>query len=294
MEENQEKETLWERLQHNYRLTIMNHETFEEVGTYRLSLLNVYVALSVVVVIVAIFVILMMAFTPAKRMIPGFDNSGGNEKLRMLNDHVDSLEEIHAANEIYIQAFKNRLEGNVQTIDDIPPEVEAPKNTTIEIGDNEADEILRREVEMEEIGEAARSGNRGNTVPKDTPLEQMYFTAPMSGEISARFLSPKDHYGVDIIAPKNTPVKAIMDGWVIASDWTVETGNTIGIQHTNEIITWYKHNSVLLKKAGAYVKAGEAVAIVGNTGDLTDGPHLHFELWHRGKAVDPEDYINFN
>ena len=84
-----------------------------------------------------------------------------------------------------------------------------------------------------------------------------------------------------------------MDGYVISSDWTLATGNTIGIQHTNDIITWYKHNSSLLKKAGDYVKAGEAVAIIGNTGDLTDGPHLHFELWHSGKAVDPEDYIQF-
>ena len=293
MEENQQKETLWQRLQHNYRLTVMNHETFEEVGTYKLSLLNFYVALSVVAVVVAIFVILMMAFTPAKRLIPGFEYSKDDGELIRVNAELDSLEDLHAANETYINAFKNRLEANVQTAADIPTNVEQAKDTPVEIEDNEADEILRREVEMNEIGEVARKGSTGAVVAKETPLEQMYFTSPLSGEISARFLETKDHYGTDIIAPKNTPVKAVMDGWVISSDWTLETGNTIGIQHTNDIITWYKHNSVLLKKAGAYVKAGEAVAIVGNTGDLTDGPHLHFELWHRGKAVDPEDYIQF-
>lgn len=293
MEENQQKETLWQRLQHNYRLTVMNHETFEEVGTYKLSLLNFYVALSVVAVVVAIFVILMMAFTPAKRLIPGFENMSDDGELIRLNAELDSLEEIRAANEVYIKAFQNRLEANVQTADDLPPEVETTKETTIEVEDNEADEILRREVEMNKIGQVARQGNTGGVVAKGTPLEQMYFTSPLSGEISARFLEPKNHYGTDIIAPKNTPVKAVMDGWVISSDWTLATGNTIGIQHTNDVITWYKHNSVLLKKAGAYVKAGEAVAIIGNTGDLTDGPHLHFELWHRGKAVDPEDYIQF-
>ena len=293
MEENQQKETLWQRLQHNYRLTVMNHETFEEVGTYKLSLLNFYVALSVVAVVVAIFVILMMAFTPAKRLIPGFEYSKDDGELIRVNAELDSLEDLHAANETYINAFKNRLEANVQTAADIPTNVEQAKDTPVEIEDNEADEILRREVEMNEIGEVARKGSTGAVVAKETPLEQMYFTSPLSGEISARFLETKDHYGTDIIAQKNTAVKAVMDGWVISADWTLETGNTIGIQHTNVIITWYKHNFFLLKKAGAYVKAGEAVAIVGNTGDLTDGPHLHFELWHRGKAVVPEDYIQF-
>ena len=293
MEENQKKETLWQRLQHNYRLTVMNHETFEEVGTYKLSLLNLYVALSFVAVIVAILVILLMAFTPAKQLIPGFEISKDDGELMRLSAQVDSLEEIRANNEIYINAFKNRLEANVQTADDIPREEPTTKEEITEVEESEADEILRREVEMEDISQVARKGSTGATVAKGTPLEQMYLTSPLSGEISARFLDTKDHYGIDIIAPKNTPVKAVMDGWVISSDWTLETGNTLGIQHTNDVITWYKHNSVLLKKAGSYVKAGEAVAIIGNTGDLTDGPHLHFELWHRGKAVDPEDYIQF-
>lgn len=293
MEENQQKETLWQRLQHNYRLTVMNHETFEEVGTYKLSLLNFYVALSVVAVVVAIFVVLIMAFTPAKQFIPGFENAGNDGELMRLSAELDSLEEIRAANEIYINAFKNRLEGNVQTAEDLPPDVEPTKETSIKVEESEADEILRREVEMNEIGEVARKGSAGATVASGTPLEQMYFTSPLSGEISARFLETKDHFGTDIVAPKNTPVKAVMDGHVISSDWTLATGNTIGIQHTNDIITWYKHNSSLLKKAGDYVKAGEAVAIIGNTGELTDGPHLHFEMWHGGKAVDPEDYIQF-
>ena len=99
--------------------------------------------------------------------------------------------------------------------------------------------------------------------------------------------------GRDVLAPKNTAIKAAMDGFIFFSDWTLETGNTLGIQHSNNAITFYKHNSVLLKKAGSYVKAGEAVAIIGNTGTLTDGPHLHFELWHKGKPVDPEEYIKF-
>ena len=103
----------------------------------------------------------------------------------------------------------------------------------------------------------------------------------------------QDHNGLDILAPKNTPIKAVMDGVVILSDWTLETGNTIGIMHDNQVMSFYKHNSSLLKKNGAIVRAGEAIAIIGNTGTLSSGPHLHFELWYKGKPVDPSRYINF-
>jgi len=127
----------------------------------------------------------------------------------------------------------------------------------------------------------------------DIPLEQLFFIPPITGRMSEGFMPDKKHYGVDILAPKNTPIKAVMDGYVITSDWTLETGNTIGIQHANGIVTFYKHNSALLKKTGSLVKAGEAVAIIGNTGTLSDGPHLHFELWHKGKPINPIDFINF-
>jgi len=121
----------------------------------------------------------------------------------------------------------------------------------------------------------------------------MYFTSPLNGEVAAAFMPDKGHYGIDILAPKNTAIKAAMDGYVFFSDWTLETGNTIGIQHTNNVITFYKHNATLLKKAGNFVRAGEGVAIIGNTGELTNGPHLHFELWHKGKPVDPGEYVDF-
>ena len=149
---------------------------------------------------------------------------------------------------------------------------------------------MREEIELLEQKEK-------NQVPEnavnDAPLEQLFFVPPITGRMSEGFMADKKHYGVDILAPKNTPVKAVMDGYVITSDWTLETGNTIGIQHANNIVTFYKHNSALLKKTGSFVKAGEAVAIIGNTGTLSDGPHLHFELWHKGKPINPIDFINF-
>ena len=135
-----------------------------------------------------------------------------------------------------------------------------------------------------------------NTSPKSgrlTPADYRFLMPPISGVVSSYFDPEKDHLGVDILAPHDTPVKAIWDGHVIMADWTLETGYTIGIQHSDDMISFYKHNASLLKKNGAFVRAGEAIAIIGNTGKLTSGPHLHFELWLQGKPVDPTNYIDF-
>ena len=198
--------------------------------------------------------------------------------------------------ERYNEGIRRMLVGEVEYAPDAPPD--APSNSIASekpVEKVESDELLRQEVEMEEIRSATGDQDNApvNVSPRDVPLEQMYFTPPVSGSISLQFDPETDHIGVDIIAPKNTPIKAALDGWIIASDWTLETGNTIAIQHTNNIVSFYKHNSALLKKTGDYVRAGEAIAIIGNTGELTDGPHLHFELWHRGKPVNPEDFVNF-
>lgn len=293
-EEQAGKKSLMERLQHTYRLVIMNNETFEEIGSYRLSLLNVYIALSTLMVLVAILVVSLIVFTPLKRLVPGYGDVSSHPELIHLNREIDSLSEALEAQQVYTESFRKILVGDVETIQEVPEEEYQPGDSTLQVDRIKEDEILRREVELEEIQEIAQLTKANNFSSRDLPLEQMYFTLPLSGEVSAGFAPDKKHYGVDVLAPKNTAIKAVMDGWVIASDWTLETGNTIGIQHANNIVTFYKHNSVLLKEIGSFVKAGEAVAIIGNTGTLSDGPHLHFELWSKGVPVDPAQYINFN
>ena len=126
-----------------------------------------------------------------------------------------------------------------------------------------------------------------------TSLKQMQFTSPVIGETSAGFNRNSQHYGIDIIAPKGTPIKSITNGVVIFSDWTMKTGNTIVIKHDNDLISVYKHNEKLLRHSGDVVKSGEAIAIIGNTGELTSGPHLHFELWYRQKPLNPKKFIRF-
>jgi murein DD-endopeptidase MepM/ murein hydrolase activator NlpD len=210
---------------------------------------------------------------------------------------LDSLEQLTAAQERYNEGIRRMLVGEVEYAPDAPPKNRKKEDLAIpEAKKSEAEEQLRSEVEMDIVREATGQSQPNapvNVSPREVPLEQMYFTPPLGGSISATFDPEKNHFGVDVVAPKNTPVKATMDGWVISSDWTLETGNTVAIQHTNNIVSFYKHNSALLKKAGSYVRAGEAIAIIGNTGELTDGPHLHFELWHRGKPVNPTDFVNF-
>lgn len=294
--EHDKERSFLEKLRHNYRLVVMNNETFEEIGSYKLTLLNVYIFLSTIVVVVALVVVSLIAFTPLKRYLPGYGDIKANEELSRINKELQELEKLHSEHNAYFDNVQRMLVGDVQKAEDVPETVPETKDSTLseeDVVNAEIDEQIRLEIEQNEIGAVARRSRATNFSPRDVPLEQLFFSPPISGEISAGFMPDKKHFGVDILAPKNTAIKATMDGYVFLSDWTVETGNTIGIQHANNIITFYKHNSNLLKKVGSYVKAGEAVAIIGNTGTLSNGPHLHFELWHKGKAIDPTEYINF-
>lgn len=282
-----------ERLQHTYRLIIMNNETFEEIGSYRLSLLNAYILASMLAVSVAAVVITLIVFTPLKRMIPGYGDVRRDQELMRIYQQLDSMEQIVEAHRIYTENFRKMLIAEVDTFVQ-KPETLAGEDDSLElvaIGPSEEEELLREEVALEEL--SANVARAVNVAPREVPIEQLYFVPPLRGEVSAGFMPDKKHFGIDILAPRNTPVKAAMDGWVVFSDWTLETGNTLAIQHPNNILTFYKHNSSLLKHVGDYVRAGEAVAIIGNTGALTTGPHLHFELWYKGKPVNPVDYITF-
>ena len=292
--ENTGQKSFMEKVRHNYRLVIMNNETFEEVGSYKLSLLNVYILLSSVIVFVALLVLLLIIFTPIKRYIPGYGDVKEHAELLRLNEQLKEMEETISAHEAYTDNFKRILVGDVQAVDEGEDAVVNVPDSLLQVERIKEDEILRKEVALEEqFHEQELMNKMTNFSPSGLSLQKMYFIPPVSGIISAGFNAQSGHYGVDVMAPRNTPVKAVLDGYVFSSDWTLETGNTIGIQHGNNLISFYKHNSALLKKTGSFVKAGEAIAIIGNSGTLSSGPHLHFELWHHGKAVNPEDFMQF-
>jgi murein DD-endopeptidase MepM/ murein hydrolase activator NlpD len=291
-----------ERLRSTYRLTIANPETFEELGSFNISLLIVYTALSSALVLFMILVISLIVFTPVKRYIPGYGDSAQLSELYALQSKIDAMESTIEANQTYNDKFRAMLTDDVETAKEVPKEdVTAMSDSLTSIGAIEEEMELRSDFEsnggsiLSQLGggSASAEAKAVNYVSRDKPLEEMFFVSPLNGDIIKGMRPSEQHFGVDIVAPKNTPIKAVMDGVVIAADFTAETGNSITIMHANNVVSIYKHNSSLLKKAGQFVKAGEAIAIIGNTGTLTSGPHLHFELWYKGRTMDPTEYVGF-
>jgi murein DD-endopeptidase MepM/ murein hydrolase activator NlpD len=284
-----------------YRLVVLNNETFEEVGSYKLSIFNFYVAMSALFVGFTMLGMLLIAFTPMKKIIPGYGGYGSERAVFNLYDKVENLEQKQAANEIYIKNLSKRLIGSIETEKDVPKPTAstvpdsnintAPSAEELEIRASGGGDIFtadnNKDAKPDISGKAIRVSGRNDR------LESMFLQSPVGGEVILGFSLEKKHFGVDISAQKNTAIKAIADGFIIASDWTLETGNTITVQHANNVVSFYKHNSSLLKKTGDKVKVGEAIAIIGNTGEHSSGPHLHFELWKDGKAVNPQEYIRF-
>ena len=294
-DENKEEKGLMEKLRHNYRLIVMNNETFEEVGSYRLSLLNVYIIVSTIIVFVALIVISTIIFTPVKRYIPGYGDAKEHAELLKMNRKLQEMEEELNAQRAYTDNFRKILVGDIEMEEATEITDNALPDSQLNVERIKEDDLLRKEIELDEQIQARELlSQTSNFAADEIPIEQMYFVPPINGLIGAAFQPDKKHYGIDIAAPRNTAVKAIMDGFVITSDWTLETGHTIGIQHSNNLISFYKHNSELLKRTGSSVKAGEAVAIIGNSGTMSSGPHLHFEIWYKGKPVNPTDYIIFD
>jgi murein DD-endopeptidase MepM/ murein hydrolase activator NlpD len=279
-----------------YRLVILNNETFEEVGSYRLSLMNLYVSISSLLVGFTLLVVALIVFTPLKRFIPGYGGIGSQRDAYELMIRVDSLERALAANEVYINNFRKMLTDDVEKMENMPKgTIPAAKDSNYNMDPSEAEMKIRAGGGPDfDPNEKNTEGGKAILVStRNERLESMYLVAPINGSISLAFSFDKKHYGIDILAPKNTPVKACADGFVISSDWTLETGNTIAVQHANNVVSFYKHNSTLLKKVGDRVKSSEAIAIIGNTGEQTNGPHLHFELWQDGKPVNPQEYMRF-
>jgi len=280
------------KLRDKYRLVVMNNETYEERLSFRLSRLNVFlltVTISIVLITLTIFII---AFTPIREYIPGYLDVNIPGKLYRLEQRADSLETALRSKDIYLQNIKNIIEGK-EIVDTIRPERDASINyDSITIESSPEDSILRAEYdaqtrynlflfEAEDLYDGALN------------ISEIVFFTPVDGIIINKFNLAEKHYGVDIAASNEAIIKSVMDGTVIFSDWTSETGHTIAIQHSGNFISIYKHNSTLLQRTGSFIKAGEPIAISGDSGELTSGPHLHFELWHNGTPVDPEEYMTF-
>jgi len=278
-----------------YRMVIRNTRDNADLVSYRLTPINVYVALSTLLVVVALIVYLIIAFTPLREYIPGYGSVVQQEEVAELRHTLTELGSLVEAQDLYIENMKRTVLGKATTVDSVEDRT-AIVAATIDPLPPSAEELqLRRDMEQERRGQRDQAATAPLPSPgsDDVPLAQVYLVPPVNGEISAAFNLINEHTGVDILAPRNTAIKATRAGIVFMAEFTNANGNVIGIQHDNNLISFYKHNAQLLKEVGDRVRAGEAIAIIGDTGTQSSGPHLHFELWHEGRVVDPGEYVSF-
>ncbi|MFD2822523.1 M23 family metallopeptidase [Lacinutrix iliipiscaria] len=284
---NQKKEKkIAKKLLHKYRLVILNEDTFEERLSFKLTRLNVFVLLAISSIFLVAATTVLIAFTPLKEYIPGYSSTALKKKATILNHKTDSLEKVIAVNERYFSSIKKVLHGELSSIDfnrDSIIEAAKLEVSEINLSPTKEDSLLREKVDKEDKYNLFESATKANFV----------LFPPVNGTITETYNAKEKHYAVDIVVPKDTPIKATADGTVIFADWTTGTGHVILIEHSHGLISVYKHNASLTKAQGDLVKSGEVIAMSGNTGELTTGPHLHFELWSDGYPINPTNFIDF-
>jgi len=292
-EQKKKKKTPWYyKLRNKYRLVISNEETYEEEFSFRISRLNAFVTIGTSAILLIVMTSFLIAFTPLREYIPGYTDVTLRKRVVELERLTDSLETDFRQKSIYIQHIKNIIDGKEITDDTIGLAVENDKYQEIQYTRSVEDSLLRQAYENETSYDLYY--NEAEKLATSAYQRRSYnFFNPLKGIITNEFDLARQHFGIDIVSKQNEAVKAALDGTVIFTGWTVETGHVIGIQHQGKFISIYKHNSVLLKQQGNIVKAGEPIAIVGESGELSTGPHLHFELWYNGTPVNPRDYIAF-
>lgn len=284
----QKKKSLADRLKDKFRLIVYNDSSFEEIWYIRLTRINIVILTSSLVILVVVGIFALTAFTGIRQLIPGYPDENLRRTIHMNAVRLDSLENEIRMRDQYFQNIRSLVAGeeppNPVSIGDTNIEPES-----FEFSRSMEDSLLRIQIEQEEQYNLLTLSEQRSP----TDLAGIHFFAPIRGLVTLPFNASENHFGTDIVAAPNEVVKATLDGTVIMAAWTVETGYVIHIQHENNLVSVYKHNSELLKQAGNIVKAGDAIAIIGNSGELTTGPHLHFELWHNGTAIDPQSYIVF-
>lgn len=279
------------RIKNKFRLVIMNDSTFEEKASFVLTPLNVFVFVGVLALFLIVLVSYIIAFTPLREYIPGYADVNMRRNIKTLALRVDSLDRELHNKEMNIANFADiLLDKKVNPKITANPKDSTKKYDKLTLSPSIDDSLMRAEIESQSKYSLAL----GDESSAKSGIRNFFFFVPLKGVVTDSYKSGTSHYGVDIVAPENEAIKATLDGTVILAAWTSETGYVIQVQHENNLVSIYKHNSVLLKKVGDKVNAGEAIAIIGNSGELSTGPHLHFELWFNGLPVDPQEYMSFN
>ncbi len=285
------KRSFLQRLKNKYKLVILNDDTFEEKASFTLTRLNVFVLGSVLAVILIGITSSMFIYTPLKEYIPGYADVSLRSDLNLMIRKSDSLENAQKAKDLYFENLRNIINGTVGDA------IADNKNNKPSLSDsiNLATNRPKEEAKLREMIESVGEYDLAEDAQKATRqgIAAYTFFTPIKGLLTEKYNPTSSHYGLDIAARRDEAIKATLSGTIIFSSFTSENGYVIAIQHANNLVSFYKHASVLLKKVGNFVRAGEAIAIVGDTGELSNGPHLHFEIWYNGSPVNPAEYMAF-
>jgi len=268
----------------SYRIILYNETTLHEEKSYRATKTNLIALFGGLVFLIAAVVFVLLVYTPLKRFLPATGDSMYSNELKKSALKLDSIRNLLEERSEYFVSIRNIMEGNIDA--EVKPVDTVLKKQKDDYAKSKHDSILQTLIELEEKQTlTAVIGEPGSE------KRNMTFFIPVKGVVTNGF--SMEHLGIDIAAKDGEPVLSTLPGTVILATWSLETGNVIQVQHENNLVSIYKHNSRLLKKAGDKVEAGEPIAIIGNSGELTSGTHLHFELWENGRPVNPETYIAY-
>ena len=288
--EKRKKPILIRNLRKRYHLRVQDEVSLQDRVFPKISKIRVYIMGIISVCLLIVGTTILIAFTDLRKFIPGYSDADMIPMIYEMNRRADSLEYVSHIQENYIENLRNILTGNIAMPDTAQQTPSSVSIENIRYAPSREDSILRSEIEGIKDYTLLERGGTG----KLSTFADQNFVLPVLGGIPTSYFSRVNrHYGIDIAGKTGSPVLSTLDGTVIFNEWAVETGHVLVIQHKNDVISVYKHNSSLLKKAGDYVKAGDPIAIIGNSGEITTGTHLHFEIWYKGIPLNPEDYLIF-
>ena len=277
----------FKKLFNDYKVVVSSEDTFEEKFAFKASKINVFVLMLVYSVILISFTISIVFYTQIRELVPGYSSSDLLNRAIYLTQKTDSLERQIELNNKFYKSIEDVLSGKTDEFierDNIPIDSSLNDKNLFSISPNSEDSILRNYVDNQD---------KFNLTKNELVIENKMFFSPIKGDITQTFNFEENHFAIDIAADIGTPVKSILDGKILFSEWSVDTGHVIIVDHGDNIVSVYKHNSKSLKEQNDFVQAGEVIAYSGNQGSLSSGPHLHFELWKNGTPIDPEPLLNF-
>ena len=287
MKNKKENKGFFKKLFNDYKVVVSSEDTFEEKFAFKASKINIFVLMLVYSVILISFTISIVFFTQLRELVPGYSSSDLLNRAFYLTQKTDSLERQIELNNKFYKSIEDVLSGKTDEFierDNIPIDSSLNDKNLFSISPNSEDSILRNYVD---------SQDKFNLTKNELVIENKMFFSPIKGDITQTFNFEENHFAIDIAADIGTPVKSILDGKILFSEWSVDTGHVIIVDHGDNIVSVYKHNSKSLKEQNDFVQAGEVIAYSGNQGSLSSGPHLHFELWKNGTPIDPEPLLNF-